>query len=100
MTAPQLYRWRWRARLPERFGQLLRVTARGELNSCRIEFVTDGVKVITSRNALEKVPMKTIEEYCAIIGWTLRGAVRAAELQRPHRAALGGRVEPGARVNP
>ena len=51
----QLYRWHWRARLPERHGQLYRVTARGKLNACRIEFVSDGAKFITSRNALRKV---------------------------------------------
>jgi hypothetical protein len=52
-TTTQLYRWRWKARLPERHGQLLRVLARGKLNSCLIEF-EDGWRVVTSRNALRK----------------------------------------------
>ncbi len=48
-----LYRWYWKARLPERRGQLFRVLARGRMNSCRIEF-DDGWQVVTSRNALRK----------------------------------------------
>lgn len=51
--APLLYRWHWRARLPERRGQLFRLLATGRLNSCLIEF-EDGWRVITSRNALRK----------------------------------------------
>jgi hypothetical protein len=47
------YRWHWRARLPERRGQLFRVLARGSLNSCLIEF-QDGTRIITSRNALRR----------------------------------------------
>jgi hypothetical protein len=47
------FRWHWRARLPERHGQRLRVVARGRLNSCLIEF-EDGARFITSRNALRK----------------------------------------------
>jgi hypothetical protein len=47
------FRWFWRARLPERHGQRLRVIARGRLNSCLIEF-QDGARFITSRNALRK----------------------------------------------
>jgi hypothetical protein len=47
------YRWHWRARLPERHGQLLRVVARGALNSCMVEF-QDGFRAITSRNALRR----------------------------------------------
>lgn len=50
----QLYRWRWRKRLPERHGQLFTVLARGSLNSCLIRFEVDGWLVITSRNALRK----------------------------------------------
>ena len=42
------YRWRIRTRLPERFGQSCKVTARGRLNSIRVEF-PDGFWVITSR---------------------------------------------------
>lgn len=41
-------RWRVRTRLPDRFGQRCRVTARGTLNSIRVEF-EDGFEVVTSR---------------------------------------------------
>jgi hypothetical protein len=47
------YRWRWRARLADRHGQLFRVLARGALNICLVEFV-DGFRAITSRNALRR----------------------------------------------
>ena len=50
----QLYRWHWRKRMPERFGQLFRLLARGTMNSCLIEFLSDGWRVVTSRNALRK----------------------------------------------
>lgn len=53
-TTP-LYRWHWRARLPERHGETFHVLARGRLNACLIQFVSDGWKVITSRNALRRV---------------------------------------------
>lgn len=33
---------------------LFRVIARGKLNSCLIEFLEDGWRVVTSRNALRK----------------------------------------------
>jgi hypothetical protein len=46
--------WYWRTRLPERKGQLCRVTARGKLNSVRVEF-QDGFTVITSRYAVRKI---------------------------------------------
>ena len=49
-----LYRWHWRARLPERHGQTFVVLARGTLNACLIEF-GDGVRFVTSRNALRRV---------------------------------------------
>ena len=49
----QLYRWAWRARLPERHGQLCRVPARGALNSCLVLFA-DGARFISSRNALRR----------------------------------------------
>lgn len=52
-AVPQLYRWYWRARLPDRHGQLFVVLARGSLNSCLVQFV-DGVRYVTSRNALRK----------------------------------------------
>jgi len=47
------YVWHWHVRLPERFGQPCRVTARGRLNSVRVEF-TDGCWVITSRWAVRR----------------------------------------------
>lgn len=46
--------WRVRTRLPERFGHLCKVTARGRMNSCKVVF-TDGYTVITSRNYIRKV---------------------------------------------
>lgn len=58
MTAarePQRYCWRWRKRLPERYGETFTVLAHGSLNSCMIKFDRDGWIVITSRNALRKV---------------------------------------------
>jgi hypothetical protein len=45
--------WHWRARLPDRRGQRLRLVATGRLNSCMIEF-EDGARFVTSRNALRK----------------------------------------------
>jgi hypothetical protein len=50
-TPDQTYIYRWN-RL-DRKGQLCRVTARGTMNSCRVEF-DDGFVMITSRNALKK----------------------------------------------
>lgn len=47
------YIWRVRTRLPERFGQRCKVTARGSLNSCCVVFM-DGFSVITSRNYIRK----------------------------------------------
>lgn len=52
--ADALYRWRLRARLPERHGELCRVTARGRLNSIRVVFVRDGWTTITSRFAVRR----------------------------------------------
>lgn len=49
-----LYRWHWRARLPERHGELFRVLARGNLNACLIRFEADDAIVVTSRNALRR----------------------------------------------
>ena len=46
--------WRLRVRLPERYGKLCRVIARGTMNSAMIEF-EDGVRHIVSRNAFRKV---------------------------------------------
>lgn len=48
-----LYRWHWRARLPDRHGQTFIILCRGTLNSCLIEFA-DGFRAITSRNALRR----------------------------------------------
>lgn len=45
--------WFWRSALPERKGQPCKVTARGKMNSIRVEF-PDGFKVITSRYAVRK----------------------------------------------
>lgn len=45
--------WRWRSRLPERFGQACAVTARGRLNTIRVEF-PDGFFVFTSRWAVRR----------------------------------------------
>ena len=47
------HRWRIHTRLPERFGQPCRVTARGRLNSVRVEF-DDGFWCITSRWAVRR----------------------------------------------
>lgn len=47
--------WRVRKRLPERFGQRCRIVARGRLNSCLVEFETDGALVVTSRWNVRKV---------------------------------------------
>lgn len=46
--------WRVRTRLPERFGQPCKVTARGAMNSIRVEFA-DGYWVITSRWNIRKL---------------------------------------------
>lgn len=48
---PQIYRYAWNR--CGRKGQECIVTARGKLNSCRVEF-KDGFVMITSRNALRK----------------------------------------------
>jgi hypothetical protein len=47
------YVWWWRVRLPNREGQRCRVTARGALNSIRVEF-PDDFWVITSRWAVRR----------------------------------------------
>lgn len=49
-----LYRWRVRARLPERLGAICRVLARGRMNTCEVEFLDDGYRVYTSRNYLQR----------------------------------------------
>jgi hypothetical protein len=47
------YVWWWRSVLSERKGLPCKVTARGKLNSVRVEF-PDGLIVITSRFAIRK----------------------------------------------
>lgn len=46
---PYVYRWNRMGRK----GQRCRVTARGTMNSCRVEF-EDGYTAITSRNAVRR----------------------------------------------
>jgi hypothetical protein len=46
---PYLFHWN----RMERKGQPCKVTARGKMNSCRVEF-EDGFKMITSRNAIRR----------------------------------------------
>lgn len=46
---PYVYFWH----RMDRKGQRCAVTARGKMNSCRVEF-EDGFKAITSRNAIRK----------------------------------------------
>jgi hypothetical protein len=48
------YRWRVRARLPDRFGQRCRVVVRGSMNSALVEFERDGFRVVTSRNYMRR----------------------------------------------
>jgi hypothetical protein len=56
VSEDQLYRWHWRRRLPDRHGQVFRLLVRcASMNSCLIEFLSDGKRVVTSRNALRKV---------------------------------------------
>lgn len=47
----QIYIYRWNR--CDRKGQRCKVTARGTMNSCRVEF-EDGFVMVTSRNALKK----------------------------------------------
>jgi hypothetical protein len=62
MMQEQLYHWRWRKHksgepaLPESYGELFRVICRSERNSCPIAFLSYGWRVVTSRNALRKMP--------------------------------------------
>lgn len=49
-----VYRWRVHTRLPDRFGTLCHVLIRGGMNSCLVEFIADGYKVLTSRNYLRR----------------------------------------------
>lgn len=54
MIAPRLYRWHWRARLPEREGELCRLICVGTLNAALVEFVADGKRVVTDRRAIRR----------------------------------------------
>jgi hypothetical protein len=56
------YRWRIRTRLPERYGQTCWVTARGALNSIRVEFA-DGFWCITSRWSVRREFLKPQEKF-------------------------------------
>jgi hypothetical protein len=78
----QVYTYRWNR--CGRIGRRCIVTARGKMNSCRLEF-EDGFKMITSRNAIARWrwddwptwgTVKTIEDapdgasyVCGIHGW-------------------------------
>lgn len=53
MTPEYPYIWRVKSRLAERFGQRLRVLARGRMNSRLVEF-EDGKRFITSGNYYRK----------------------------------------------
>jgi hypothetical protein len=58
MTDPrQVYVWRVRTRLPERFGQRCVVLARGKMNNQLVRF-EDGYEVITSRNYTRRAPSR------------------------------------------
>lgn len=54
MSAEFPYRWHWRARLPDRKGQVCRVVCRGAQNSALVEFA-DGFRAVVSRNALRRI---------------------------------------------
>jgi len=49
-----IYIWRVRTRCAERFGTECRVLIRGSMNSALVEFVSDGQRVITSRNYVRR----------------------------------------------
>lgn len=51
----KVYFWRVRTRLPERYGSLCRVLVRGKMNSCLVEFLDDGYRVVTSRNYVRRI---------------------------------------------
>ena len=61
-----VYRWHWRKRLPERYGQTFVVLTRGTLNSCLIQF-EDEFRSITTRNALRRVEKRPILRFNACI---------------------------------
>jgi len=45
----------YRCNRMDRKGEICRVLVRGKRNSCLIEFLRDGYKAVTSRNALMKL---------------------------------------------
>jgi len=55
-----VYRWAWRSRLPGRHGALCVITARGRMNSVRVEFLADGARVIASRFALRRARSRDV----------------------------------------
>jgi hypothetical protein len=55
-AAPIPYYWWWKSKLPERRGHPCWVTARGAMNTIRVDFL-DGFFVFTSRYAVRKVPV-------------------------------------------
>jgi hypothetical protein len=48
------YVWRWRVRLPERFGEACRIVESGSKHSCLVEFEEDGARFVVSRRALRR----------------------------------------------
>jgi hypothetical protein len=50
--------WRVRRTLPDRYGQRCRITARGTMNSCRVEF-EDGFWAIVSRWSVRKITLSS-----------------------------------------
>lgn len=50
----QLYIWRVSTRYPDRKGTLCKVLVRGRLNSCLVQFISDGHRTVTSRNYVRK----------------------------------------------
>lgn len=54
----QRYVYRWDRH--GRKGHICKVTARGKMNSCRVEF-EDGFRMITSRNALKRFGDREVE---------------------------------------
>lgn len=49
-----LYIFRWGKYRPDLKGKRRRVLARGTMNSCLVQFIDSGEKIITSRNAIRK----------------------------------------------
>lgn len=55
MTYPLIYAWGNNPVRAELKGRRCRMVCRGAMNSCLIEF-EDGTRVVTSRNAVRRVP--------------------------------------------